>query len=64
MPQRTFRHKARFLLLLSAVAIPGQAAQARSRGDFKGMGVVELMQKYGHPDQILATGSRFGTNGI
>lgn len=58
MLQRTFLHKARFLLLLPAVAILDQAVQARPRDEFKGMGVVQLMQKYGHPDQILATGPR------
>jgi len=58
MLQRTFRRKATFLFLLSAVAIPDQAAQGRPRDDFKGMGIVELMQKYGHPDQIVASGRR------
>lgn len=58
MLQRTFCRKATFLFLLSAVAIPGYAAQRRPRGDFKGTGIVELMQKYGQPDQILAVGRR------
>lgn len=58
MLQRTLRRKATFLFLLAAVAIPGQAAQGRPRDDFKGTGIVELMQKYGHPNQILATGRR------
>lgn len=58
MLQSTFPSHAMFLFLLATVAIPMQAAQGRPRDDFKGMAIVELMQKYGHPDRIVAAGRR------
>ena len=58
MLQPTFPPHAILLFLLVTVAIPVQAAEGRPRDDFKGMSIVALMQKYGHPDQIVASGRR------
>ncbi|MDA9448815.1 MULTISPECIES: hypothetical protein [Bradyrhizobium] len=58
MLQRTFLRTVIFLFVLSAVAIPNQRAQGRPRDDFRGTAVVELMRKYGHPDQIVPFGRK------
>lgn len=58
MLQRTFPYKVVFLALLSALAIPHHCALARSRDDRSGTRIVELMQRYGQPDLIVAAGRR------
>ncbi|BBO08755.1 hypothetical protein [Bradyrhizobium sp. TM102] len=58
MLQRTFLRTVIFLFVLSAVAVADQHALAGPRDDFRGTAVVELMQKYGHPDQIVPFGRK------
>lgn len=58
MLQRTFPYKVVFLALLFALAIPHHCALARSRDDLTGTRIVELMQKYGQPDLVVATGRK------
>lgn len=58
MLQRTFPYKVIFLALLPALAIPHHCALARSRDDLSGTRIIELMQKHGPPDLIVATGRK------
>lgn len=57
MLQRTLR-KVIFFFLLSAVSVLGHGALARPRDEFRGTAIVELMQQYGQPDQIVASGRK------
>ena len=58
MLQRILLRKVIFVFLLSAVAIPNHRALVGPRDDFRGMGIVELMQKHGHPDEIVPWGRK------
>ena len=54
--QRSLPGKIVFLSFLSAVAVSDNRALAGPRDDFRGTGIVKLMQAYGQPDQIVAAG--------
>lgn len=58
MLQRNLPRRVIFLSFLSAVAFPDHCALAKPRDDLRGARIVELMQKHGPPDLIIATGRK------